>query len=342
MHLSDHAQCRATPTLTAVTCTHNPPLPQLMNVLARVAESIAASGGTAVQYLVVDNGSSPRLLAHPCIREFAASHSYMNIVEESRIGISFARRKAATTVRSEYVAFFDDDNLPDTDYLAATSALLAAHPRVAAWGPGTVAVVFSPPSHAWGARQRDLFQERHVCGVVTTTDPSNFERIPYGTGLVVRADVLRDYAERVLSGEYSMTGRAGRRLSSGEDLQLVYHALKLGFSLGLSSRLRLTHVIDGVKTRPWHILRLAYGVNSCYPRAYNEVFSDNPILFSRVPSGQLIRRLWWTWKGRSAGTGWDVLLALVRNVAAAAAIYEAYPEKLPPTLLRVMRRMFLR
>ena len=67
----------------------------------------------------------------------------------------------------KYIAFFDDDNEPYTDYLVNLKKLHVDYPTVAAWGPGNIWVDFvdgldkSVNKSTQEYVKSGLFQERH-------------------------------------------------------------------------------------------------------------------------------------------------------------------------------------
>jgi GT2 family glycosyltransferase len=90
----------------------------LANLLGAL-ETLEIPPGTTLQVVVVDNDSSGS--ARAVCDEVAARHAYtLRYVVEKRRGIPFARNAALAVVLSDsdFIAFIDDDEVPEPDWLA--------------------------------------------------------------------------------------------------------------------------------------------------------------------------------------------------------------------------------
>jgi GT2 family glycosyltransferase len=100
--------------ITVVVCTYNR-ADVLLEALASLVD--LRTGDFTYDVLVVDNASSdatPTLLA-----EFVAAHpDRFQSIREPRPGVSAARNTGVRTARGPWIAFFDDDQLADPDWLA--------------------------------------------------------------------------------------------------------------------------------------------------------------------------------------------------------------------------------
>jgi GT2 family glycosyltransferase len=110
----------ALPLATVVVCTYNRAalLPDALESLER----LSTNGRFEYEVLVVDNASTddtPRI-----VREFATRRpDLFRGVRESRPGVSAARNRGVAEARGEWIAFFDDDQLADTQWLSELIAL---------------------------------------------------------------------------------------------------------------------------------------------------------------------------------------------------------------------------
>jgi GT2 family glycosyltransferase len=100
--------------ITVVVCTYNRD-DVLLEALASLVDLRTAD--FTYDVLVVDNASSdatPTLLA-----QFVAAHpDRFQSIREPRPGVSAARNTGVRTARGPWIAFFDDDQLADPDWLA--------------------------------------------------------------------------------------------------------------------------------------------------------------------------------------------------------------------------------
>ena len=92
--------------------------------------------------------------------------------------------------------------------------------------------------------------------------------------MAVSAAVLRQYASDFDKGRLSATGRKGEQLTSAEDSQVVWTAVKMGFEAGTSPVLCLTHVISGFRTNMQYLLKLQRSLGRSYHTAFSEMFPD--------------------------------------------------------------------
>jgi glycosyltransferase involved in cell wall biosynthesis len=104
-------------TVTVVIPTFNRP-----ELLVRAVQSVLAQTSPPDEVIAVDNGtrSVPDDLLPSTVRLLRIT---------PRAGVSAARNAGAIAARSDYVAFLDDDDRWDSDYLLNVRAAIAASPR---------------------------------------------------------------------------------------------------------------------------------------------------------------------------------------------------------------------
>ena len=130
-----------------------------------------------------------------------------------------------------------------------------------------------------------FFQEKHIkhdeYGCVPATWTSFY---PYGTGLTIRRQVMERYCSEVKSGSFSSTGRQGKSLSSGEDNQIVWEAIKMGCAAGISPSLVITHLIPIRKSNLDYVKRLSFGTASSFSTVLGRFFPRSKAFDSRCYS----------------------------------------------------------
>ncbi|MEM9091451.1 MAG: glycosyltransferase, partial [Cyanobacteria bacterium P01_F01_bin.53] len=170
--------------ITVVICTYNGAdrLPAVLDRLA--AQAVAPSVNW--ELVVVDNNSQDQ------VAQVASSHpiksllsSRMKIVYEYRQGLAYARRRAVQVARGELLAFLDDDNLPNPNWIQEVYTFGQQYPDAGAYGSQIVGQYGSPPPPKF---------ERIAC-FLAVIDRGNqsfrYDQLdrwlfPAGAGLVVR------------------------------------------------------------------------------------------------------------------------------------------------------------
>jgi len=110
-------------------------------------EVLEISVHTALQVVVVDN--DPAGSAKAVCDEFCARHAYpLRYVAEKRRGIPFARNTALSVALSDsdFVAFIDDDEIPESGWLAELLRVQALYGADVVTGP-CLPHYLEPPPH---------------------------------------------------------------------------------------------------------------------------------------------------------------------------------------------------
>lgn len=274
-----------------IVCTHNPDpviFSRLLNALASL-ERITAD----FEIILVDNNSTAAIAASPVVKNFVAGKNYVTILEERKPGLTAARTAGIRSAKYEWIVFFDDDNEPAADYLTEAENIIKQHSSVGAWGPGNLQVVYYPASDsAWLNKIKWLFQQRDYNRVyVDNNTIEGSEYYPFGTGMVVRKNILEDYLKKIETGKFTMSDRKGKDLTSAGDLQILFTCLQGGYFAGSTPSLRLNHNISKTKTTLLHVCRLVYALNSSQLKAYNEVFPERIIHYQTPVNKDVLNTL---------------------------------------------------
>ncbi len=133
-----------TPDVTVVVPTFRRPAG-----LALALESVAAQTGCPpFELLVVDN--DPGAGAKPVVEAFTARlppHITLTYLHEPKAGVANARNAAADKVRTRYIAFLDDDQTADPDWLQSMLSCAARYPAAVTFGPVRAALPESAREH---------------------------------------------------------------------------------------------------------------------------------------------------------------------------------------------------
>lgn len=258
-------------TASIIICTHNPHFPLLEKVLHAIDNQ-----NTAVKFevTIVNNASEPGFTAH--FNQLALSNAQMQVISEPRAGLSFARKTGIERTFGDLIIFFDDDNIPQPDYVETAVGFMRTHEGVGILGPGHVEVFLENESNTWTTTDNEdvnrLFQGKRTNALELVLGRNFQAGFPEGTGMCIRRSVASDYAARV--DKLVTTGRKGASLTSGEDFQIIFGAFNMELSVGRLPELRIGHYIHRNKQGNRYYRRLKFGQIMSTPQAMQEYYPD--------------------------------------------------------------------
>jgi glycosyltransferase involved in cell wall biosynthesis len=210
------------------------------------------------ELIIVDNNSSDRtnlVLSNRKLKN-------VKIIIEQRQGLNYSRSTAVKNSTGDILIFCDDDNLLDDDYLVVLCELFNSFPKLGAVGPGKIFPV-DIDGVQLNETLRQFFQYKNENRFFLKGGPDyGWKNIPPGTGLCIRREVAIEYFLKLDKGVYSCEDRNGLSLTSGGDTQLVLEAVKLGYVIGISGKLKLEHLTIPKKLKKKYIKRLYYALHS--------------------------------------------------------------------------------
>lgn len=260
------------PDIAIIVCTYNPD----PGIFGRVLRALGGLQGLeTAEVVLVDNNSSPPIGELDAVRDFLARAPAARVIREPEQGLSHTRRAGVRATTAPAIVFCDDDNELAPDYLLAARRILAGQVAVACWGPGHVEVEFAGPVRPWVERYtRGIFQQKHVARAEFGCAVGAYPFYPFGSGMVVRREVMDAYERAAAEGGYRTTDRRGGSLAAGGDVQICYTAVKAGRAVGVSPELRLKHLIHTRRTSLRYLCRLLYGCAASGATARIEVFPE--------------------------------------------------------------------
>jgi glycosyltransferase involved in cell wall biosynthesis len=208
------------------------------------------------EFIIIDNGSTDDSAA--VTRTEWQKHrvdTYLRIVKEPVLGLSYARERGFKEARYEYIILCDDDNWLAADYVSNVYSIMSEKPNVAALGGfGKLVYEIDPPvielSYIFAA------------GEQAPRSGKVMENKVYGAGCVIRKSA---YKKLIDSGFKSLlTDRRGEELSSGGDYELCLALAILGYDIWYDERLRFTHFITKERLNWEYFLRYAYESSKCF------------------------------------------------------------------------------
>jgi hypothetical protein len=237
-----------------------------------------------VECVIVDNRSTPQLHELGYVVAFLDEHSNARLVREEVQGLAFARLAGIKATSGDMIVVFDDDNVPDRDYLRVVVKLMQQYPFVGVWGPANVDVeLLDEVPVRLQRRVKAHHGEKKGESVRYALVPNTWlDLYPIGMGQVIRREVAESYRCAVESGLLNATGRRGSSLASAEDCQLVWHAINMGLAAGTHPDLRLLHLIPGSRSTIKYLRRLMFGCSISHYRARAQSFPLQAVAWRRI------------------------------------------------------------
>lgn len=263
--------------LTVCICTHNRP-GYVRDCLAGLDRQTADRGQFAV--LIVDSGSTGQ--AREELARLSASDPTVRLLRLSHPGVSAARNAGAWATRTPYIAYIDDDAIPEPNWVASILAAIRGQARPPALIGGRILPEWEAPLPAWWPRSlRGILSiiEAEGRGEYRTPDlPAKLE--PYAANMVVRVLSLLS-----VGGFGREAGRYGKCLLSDEEVQLAWKLQDAGHSVRYDSSIVVKHQIQATRLTPqWLLSRL-------YWQGASTVITRRMLGYDRSVRRELPRRL---------------------------------------------------
>lgn len=203
--------------ITVAICTWN-----RSGLLEQTLGSLAAAGVPADlqwEVIVVANQCTDDTAA---VVERAGAQLPVRLIEESRLGLSHARNRAARAAAGRYIVWIDDDVLVGAGWLAAYAQALRANPDATFFG-GPIRPWFPAPPPEWlAAALPSVGNALSLLDYGPEPRLFDHDHLPFGANFAIRATVQRGhpYDPRL--------GRRGRDLRSGEETAVLQRILAEG------------------------------------------------------------------------------------------------------------------
>lgn len=227
----------------------------------RAAELIGALRSVVRQRLpaaewecvVVDNNSTDDTPAR--FEAFAREHPACNMrrVAETRPGVSYARNRGLEEARAPLVAFIDDDERVNEDFLQSYLDFFETHPGAVVAG-GRIIAEYPEGRPAWMSRYVEM-PIANPMDFGTEVRPFPAGRVPGGGNMAFRREGLRRF------GGFDPTlGRVNGELIGGEENDLFERLLRGGETIWYVPGAVMWHIIPPRKLTRDYFRRLSYNV----------------------------------------------------------------------------------
>jgi len=190
------------------------------------------------EVIVIDNASTDQTRQIAIDIWGGYSGAPLRVVSEPNPGLSNARKCGFEEALYEYISFVDDDNWVASNWIETVFEIMSEHPMVGACG-GRSEAIFEIDPPEWYPN----FYSRIAVGEQGTVEGDITESHGWlwGAGLTIRKQAW----DKLLQKNQSLilSGRRGKVLTSGEDIEICYVLRIHEWKLYYSSRLVLKHFI---------------------------------------------------------------------------------------------------
>lgn len=235
----------STTLLTVAVCTYNRAdlLVHCLDGLAR--QSLPAQGW---QLLVVTNNCSDGTAA--LLEQFRPRLPQLQVIEETRQGLSQARNAALNACTTPFIAYLDDDAIPPPTWVERLNAYLAGAPAEVAVVGGPVRPILEAPLPAW--------LPDWVAGYLTIIELGPEPRTSATESMFAGANVtFRCEALRQVGGFCPQLGRQGSNLMSNEEIYLWQLLRRRGWLCAWRPEIPVRHHVSAERVRyGWFMRRM--------------------------------------------------------------------------------------
>ncbi len=223
--------------------------------LLRTLHSVAQQSHPASEWecIVVDNNCVDDTAGR--FAEFVALHPSLNlrIVSEREAGASAARNRGVREAQGAVLAFVDDDERINEEFIASYIALFDADPKALVAG-GRIVAEYPTIRPRWMSRYVEMpIANPKDFGAQSKFFPKG--QIPGAGNIAFRAEL-----KGIIPLFDPTLGRIDGRLIGGEENDLCERVLALGERIRYAHRAVIWHIIEDDKLNDGYFKRLCYNV----------------------------------------------------------------------------------
>jgi glycosyltransferase involved in cell wall biosynthesis len=236
-----------------ILCTHNPRADYLNETLRSLRKQSLPL--QQWRFILVDNASSESLQKSIDI----SWHPNAIYIAEPNVGLINARIAGIQATTSDLIIFVDDDNVLAENYLEIAIKIAQNAPYLGSFG-GKITGKFESLPPDWIIAESGVLAINNLNRSVWS-NLYTWETCPAGAGMVIRSHIAKEYLHRIQNDPLrKKLGRKGNHLNGGEDLDMVFTGLDMGYGSGCFTDLSLVHLIPSRRMTKSYILRLHEGI----------------------------------------------------------------------------------
>ncbi len=260
--------------ISIVICTYNG-----QEYLSEVIESILKQEGfdkIVEKLIIVDNASMDN--TKDIILDYKKLNSIIEYIYEPVPGLSYARKHGAF-VKSDWVAYLDDDNLIMQGWLKEAKKYIEENQNVGVFNGASVPILKYEATEEEIAMLKAIYPglactHFNIDDYKLNLKPSLKD--PFGAGMVLRTKQLKEFLDE---GWTQNEGRKGNELGSGEDGEIAYSIIKKGYSYGYNNKMLLRHIIPKKRLDKSYVTNLSKGLDIGY---YNYISNKDNYVYYRM------------------------------------------------------------
>jgi glycosyltransferase involved in cell wall biosynthesis len=241
--------------VSVIICTYNGRKTILQTIDYLFAQKITLP--ISWEIIIIDNASSDETYAY--VQKYLSQYELplmngpaVRLLQEPTAGKIYALEKGFAESRYPYIIICDDDNWLDEEYVQTAYALMKSDARIGIIGGlGEPVCEITPP---WWFEKLKM---QYATGPQHQTNGEVERGWVLGAGMVVRKDIHI----RLKNEQYKnlLLGRTGDKLSAGEDIELCYYCVLLGYTIHYHDKLQFKHYIPKQRLTWDYIIRLYKG-----------------------------------------------------------------------------------
>ena len=240
------------------------------------------------EIIIIDNNSKDNTNeVSEYYKNFSRKNFSLRYFLEEQQGIAFARTRAINEAQGEFIAFIDDDNFPENDWVLQSYIFGKEHPQAGAWSGQIHGDFEVNPPEDFTRIQAFLAIREH--GLEPYLFDADNLRLPPGAALVVRKQA---WCESVPE-ELVFKGRVSKLMVGGDDTEALLYLHKTGWEIWYNPEMHINHQIPHWRLKKDYLLVLARGCGLCIfqLRLINAKSWQKPIILVKTILGNLHRLL---------------------------------------------------
>ncbi len=187
----------------------------------------------------------------------------LKLLYEHKPGLIHARKTAVLSASYDILIFCDDDNRLDSTYIQKAFDVMIANPKIGACGGCGEADLGQEVRPDWF---HGIISEGFAIGKQAN---SNFSQIStnrlylYGAGLVIRKCILDRIFHKNI--QLLLTGRNGNKVLAGDDSEISFYTLFMGYELWYFEELKFKHLIVSKRLNVNYLFKMYEGFGRSLP-----------------------------------------------------------------------------
>lgn len=212
------------------------------------------------EVIIVDNCSTDNTAQ--VIKECAEEYRIVPIryTYEDKPGLSNARRNGVINCETEWIAFLDDDNFVQPNWIECVSDYIDNNSKVGAFNGAVVPVtnfVLDKEEKQRLKASLKVLACTHYNEDDIKKNPHSPFRNPIGAGMVIRTGPLKDLIDK---GWLNSSGRTKDNLASGEDGEMAFWVKSQGYNFGFCPDAILFHEIPKSRLQNDYLSKMWYEI----------------------------------------------------------------------------------